>query len=138
MRRLLRGRRQGQAGKLTWAARQWADGTLGAEPEALRDARRFGFDAASAERLTERLRSNGELQDGVWPDNVETVHAFLIAATQWRVAGTMTGLHFIGLDYAAVRVALDAEGVAVTPALWRGLRTMEAAAIAGLNELNAT
>ncbi|MGJ5203641.1 DUF1799 domain-containing protein [Bradyrhizobium sp. HKCCYLR20261] len=88
--------------------------------------------------------------DGLWPENVPVVEAFLAVASQWRVvprsAGGMitpVGGHIaptvplvVGLDYAGVRAGLDAEGIAVTPTLWRGLRAMEAAACAAFNEVS--
>lgn len=43
---------------------------------------------------------------------------------------------WIGLDYAGVRAGLRAEGIAITRELWTGLRFMEAAAAAALNESN--
>jgi len=86
--------------------------------------------------------------DGVWPENWDIVCAFLEVASQWRVTavggGGFAGMGgaaiapvmpmFIGLDYSAVRVGLDALGIAVTPDLWRGLLIMENAACAALNE----
>ena len=84
----------------------------------------------------------------VWPDNVATVEAFLCVSTQWRIvacnaggaigpAGGVIGPTvpiYIALDYTAVRAGLDAENVRITPELWRGLRVMESAAAAALNE----
>lgn len=59
--------------------------------------------------------------------------------TQWRTAQVPIGLgastiHWLGLDYAAVRTALDALAIAVTPELWRALQIMEGEARAALNE----
>ena len=39
---------------------------------------------------------------------------------------------YVCLDYTAVRVGLDAEGIPVTPELWQGLRVMEREACAAL------
>jgi hypothetical protein len=75
------------------------------------------------------------------------VQAFLCVSTQWRMSsaggGGVAGMGggavlpirplWIGLDYAAVRVALEAEGIAITTELWRGLRIMEDEACATLN-----
>lgn len=86
--------------------------------------------------------------DGIWPEHVAIVTAFLAVSSQWRVApvssgGMMTAAGgvmspttplFIGLDYASVRAGFDAELIEVTPTLWRGLRVMEAEACAALNE----
>ncbi|MET4247563.1 DUF1799 domain-containing protein [Bradyrhizobium sp. LA6.7] len=111
----------------------------------------MGFDAVSLRNLEETMRGDdlaGEF-DGVWRENVKTVEAFLTVCGQWRVVprgggGTIAPMAggiilpivplFIGLDYASVRVGLDAEGFEVTPLLWRGLRAMEQAAVKGLNE----
>lgn len=81
-------------------------------------------------------------EDGIWPENVATVQAFLAVSTQWRVvsvggAGFAPAMPmFIGLDYAGVRVSLDMMGITVSPTLWRGLQTMENAAGQALNEDN--
>jgi hypothetical protein len=111
------------------------------------------MDAVSLAHLREALRvdtaegASSEF-DGIWPENRAIVEAFLAVSLQWRVSahggGGMVSPAggaimpivplFIGLDYAAVRAGLDAEGIVVTPELWRGLRTMEAAAAAALNE----
>lgn len=86
--------------------------------------------------------------EGVWPENVAIVRAFLAVCSQWRVTpvssgGMMTPAGnviaptvplFIGLDYAAVRTGLDAELIEVTPTLWQGLRVMEGEACQALNE----
>lgn len=127
------------------------------------DARRSGMDEASLLALRETL---GEMTsaietvdlgdqgksfpvgyEGVWPDNVAIVEAFLSVATQWRVVtrggggvaspfgGSVAPLttFFVGLDYGAVRAGLDAGGLNVTPELWRGLQLMENTACAVLN-----
>lgn len=95
-----------------------------------------------------KLWSRENAFDGIWPEHVSIVTAFLAVCSQWRVSpvsqgGMMTPASgmiaptaplFIGLDYASVRVGLDAELIDVTPTLWRGLRVMEAEACAALNE----
>lgn len=111
-----------------------------------------GMDAESLRHLTEALGADADTGvefDGVWRENVPVVEAFLAVSGQWRVTsrgggGTFAPMAggiilpivpvFIGLDYAAVRVGLDAEGIAVTPELWRGVRAMEQAAVKALNE----
>lgn len=52
---------------------------------------------------------------------------FLVSGTQWRFAG-MDGVP-AGLDYAGVRAAAEALGVAWGRALLDGLRIMEGAAV---------
>jgi hypothetical protein len=107
------------------------------EPGAIADARRFGCSEAEIAALTRHLTSRDMTSDGVWPENVTAVEAFLFAASQWRTAlePTQHGarLLWIGLDYAGAKVALDANGIAVTPELWSGLVAMELAARDALN-----
>jgi len=113
------------------------------------DARRFGMDAVSLANLQATLSPVADPgEQGVWPDNWEIVQAFLAVCLQWRVVNRGGGGFasafggsiapvlplFIGLDYSAVRAGLDAEGIKVTPELWRGLRVMEAEACTALNE----
>ncbi len=140
---LLRRGRQGPRGKLKWAARAWATGAGAAfsetEPEALRDAERFGLPAAAVEAV--RLKLAGGAQTpagGVWPENMAAVEAFLAVATQWRTAaiGGLSGgrIVFIGLDYAGAAAGLAAAGIETSPGLWRDVRIMEQAALAALNE----
>ncbi|MET4206849.1 DUF1799 domain-containing protein [Bradyrhizobium sp. LA2.1] len=112
------------------------------------------MDAASLAVLREALDADtagpdaGDEFEGIWPENVAIVEAFLAVCTQWRVAPSSAGGLIspagggiaptvsvaIGLDYTAVKVGLDAESIEVTPALWRGLRVMETAACNALNE----
>jgi hypothetical protein len=63
----------------------------------------------------------------LWPGQEAPVRAFLAVATQWRQGGT-------GLDYAGCRAGLEAEGITVTPDIWRGLRAIEAGAVEGFRE----
>jgi hypothetical protein len=73
----------------------------------------------------------------VWPENVWTVLAFLVAATQWRTATVLEAqrwrVAWIGLDYAGTRAGIEAAGIRITPELWGGLMIMEAEARAALN-----
>lgn len=109
----------------------------------IEDAQRFELDAESMANLVEALRASvdgDQDNDGIWPEHVEIVRAFLTVCTQWRTVSAGGGMApmmplWIGLDYAAARVGLDAEGIAITPELWRGLRVMEDEA---RNELNRT
>lgn len=102
------------------------------------DARRFRAPPEVIAALHAELIGAGH-QDGVWPENAAAVAAFLVGATQWRVLAAGGGLAparliWLGLDYAGARAGIEASGIAITPALWRDLTTMEAAAIAALNE----
>jgi hypothetical protein len=100
------------------------------------------MDAASLANLVEALKAPAPIDgsgEGLWPEHVATVQAFLFVCTQWRVVPVGGGfaasrILTIGFDYAGVRAGLDAEGIEVTPELWRGLRVMEQEAVAALNE----
>ena len=103
------------------------------------------MDGASLANLRAALEPDTDETDAdafeVWPEHWDIVQAFLAVATQWRVVGLGGGfepsrIRFVGFDYAAVRAALDAEAIQVTPDQWRGLRMMEGAACAALNEVD--
>lgn len=105
----------------------------------MQDAARFNMDPHSLALLADALTETMEADDGVWPENAAIVDAFLAVASQWRVISVGGGMapampFYVGQDYAAARVALDAEAIPVTPDLWRGLRIMETAACNALNE----
>lgn len=79
------------------------------------------------------------ISDGVWAENAAAVSAFIAASSQWRVASIGGGfvpaaLIYIGLDYAGVRIGIEAAGITITPDMWSRVRIMEAAACAALNE----
>lgn len=63
----------------------------------------------------------------IWPENLDTVDAFLACQTQWQVDG-MNG-RVLGLRYADVAATLEMLGVADRRAVFGGLRVMEAAAL---------
>lgn len=71
----------------------------------------------------------------VWDSNWPAVTAFLGVATQWRVvARGMAGvLQWLGLDYAAVDVALRRLGA--PDAVFADLQVMEAAALETFGEM---
>lgn len=107
------------------------------------------MDPTSVARLQAALAAGATRSDeyaGLWPEHVPIVNAFMLVSSQWRVASVGSGmmspaggvsssrLVFIGLDYAAVRIALDAEEIEITRDLWGGIRAMEIAAIEVLNE----
>ena len=74
-------------------------------------------------------------EDGSMPilrENWNSVLAFLDCETQWRVTATMAGLIWLGLDYTAVKILLDAEGHGTD--IFRDIRIMEVAALPVLNE----
>lgn len=105
------------------------------------DAALFEMDEVSLAHLREAMRAEDDDVCEVWLQHWDIVQAFIAVDTQWRAVVGGGGfapsrMVFIGLDYAGVRAGLDAEGIEVTPDLWRGLRVMEAAACAALNEVN--
>lgn len=103
----------------------------GGADEAAEDAAQWGF---PEELVTSIATAGTRGETEVWRENWDTVCAFAAVVTQWRVVpGARGGFAYLGLDYAGVRAGLDAEGIAVTPELWAGLRTMEAEACAVLN-----
>jgi hypothetical protein len=86
--------------------------------------------AASERRL-------GDPGGALWPENVPGVQAFLAASTQWRTApisGLAGGRVFwVGLDYAAARVAIEMHGLKLDARLMTDLQVMELAARSVLN-----
>jgi hypothetical protein len=74
-------------------------------------------------------------QDGVWPENLPALTAFMRIQTQWVVAGIgMAGLLTIGLNYASAKAGLELAGIDVTPELWDDILVIEAGAVPALNE----
>lgn len=72
---------------------------------------------------------------GVWPQNVAAVRAFLAVCNQWRtVSAGLAGARVIGLDYAAARAGLEMSGIAVVPGLWAEVQVIEGAAVAAMRE----
>lgn len=73
----------------------------------------------------------------IWPENVETVEAFLVCQTQWHIdvmsslAGASSKVR--GLRYADVAAVLDLLGVHNRRDVFEGIRTMERAALAVFN-----
>ncbi|WP_162931680.1 DUF1799 domain-containing protein [Mesorhizobium sp. DCY119] len=115
----------------------------GEEEEAVADARRWQLPEAEIVALKAALwQPLGAGFAGVWPDNRKAVDAFLFAASQWRTATTMVERRmttlWIGLDYAGIRVALDARGIALDADLMTGIQIMEQAARNALNRSTAT
>jgi hypothetical protein len=105
------------------------------DSEIVRDARLAGMDEGSLKALLADLDEGTD--DGIWPAHVEIVRAFCAVGTQWRLTLRPDGFgvraFWLGLDYTAVKVALEALGVTITRELWQGLTTMEQAAAAAMN-----
>jgi hypothetical protein len=124
---LQRGADQGPPGKLTWAGRAWANGTLlSAKPDDLAEEAEFwGFDPAILQAPTDT---------GIWDINVDAVNAFLTIDSQFRFTGMgMGGVMVTGLDYAGARAGLDLAGIEVSPALWGDIQMIEAGVVGALN-----
>lgn len=102
-------------------ARRWAGGG-GTLKE---DAAAFGLVIEGADEEDEEIE--------IWPENLETVDAFLACQTQWAIndfSGT-----FLGLRYADVAATLDMLGVADKRDVFWGLRVMEREALDVLRSL---
>lgn len=97
------------------------------------------MDEASIANLRAALGRRTAQQDGVWPEHLPIVEAFLAISTQWRTAAIGGGmvprrLLFLGFDYAAANAGLQLAGVTLDADQWAGVRIMEDAARAVLNE----
>jgi len=68
----------------------------------------------------------------IMPENWISITAFLACETQWRVAASMAGLVWIGLDYSGVKVVL--EQVDAPARVFGDLRHMERAALETFGE----
>lgn len=68
----------------------------------------------------------------IHPANEPAIAAWLECETSWRVASTMAGLFYIGLDYMACRLVLDDLGS--PKETFADLRHMERAALPLLNK----
>lgn len=76
-------------------------------------------------------RDEGE-HTTVMPCNWPSFLAFLECSTQWRVAATMAGLFWVGLDYGACRAVL--EDMDCDRRVFADIRHMEREALPILNE----
>lgn len=105
--------------------------------DALADAERWGLDAGEIEDLREQLGQRAER--GLWSLHVNAFLALQAGVTQWRRRLTFVGdsgtpvERFAGLDYTALKVALDMLGISLKPFEWRQLMVLEWAAAAALN-----
>lgn len=64
--------------------------------------------------------------------NAASLSGYIACSTQWRSASSKTGVLFIGLDYAACKIVLDAEGY--EPGVFRDLRMIEDAVLPLYND----
>jgi len=126
------------------AGRAWAKGTLSEEPhierqedDAFSDAKRFGIDETIIVTMLDQQNHNRDISDqafnGVWPDNVKAVTAFVAGCSQWRTVSTPGGVLFVGLDYASARVAWKAFRIKIKKDLFTRLQVIEFAAAKAMN-----
>lgn len=71
--------------------------------------------------------------DGVWPENVKAVEAFLAVQTQMNIIAGPAGSRSTGLDYAGAQAGFALAGMTISPSLWLKVRAVEQGARAGLN-----
>lgn len=71
--------------------------------------------------------------EGLWPENVAAVTAFLVVSNQWRCTGGPGGVVWHGMDYTAAEAGLRLANVTVTPGLWSDVQMIEAGAVEALN-----
>lgn len=73
-------------------------------------------------------------ENGLWPEHVPALEAFLAVATQWRVTAPRLGpLVVMGLDYGACEAGFRLAGMEMAPGLWAEVRAIESGAIAAMN-----
>jgi Phage related hypothetical protein (DUF1799) len=74
----------------------------------------------------------------LWPDHAGPLTVFDASATQWRLKSNgMAPSTHVGLDYAAVKIMADAEGVALGKQGWRDLRVLEDEALNHIAKIQA-
>ncbi|WP_316978051.1 DUF1799 domain-containing protein [Shumkonia mesophila] len=114
-------------------ARRWAAGGAAGADEAAEDLSAFG----APPEIRERCEANDPSEEiiGVLPEGMDAAMLFMALATQWTFAG-MDGQP-TGLVYASIEPTARMGGIALTPAVFAGLRIMEAAAIAAWRERRA-
>ena len=106
-----------------------------AADDALSDARIFGLDDEEIDGLRDALgRQQGKK---LWARHLPAFQALCAAGTQWRrrLVFTAAGpLELVtGVDYAALKVALDILGIVLTPSSWAELMVLERAAAGAMN-----
>ena len=116
------------------AARAWAlarVGKIDAETPVTVDddlAAQFREMGASVEAAPDETTSEAI---EIMASNRDSMLGFLAVETQWRVAATMGGMIWLGLDYNAVDVVMRRQ--ALPDAIFADIATMEASALSVLN-----
>ena len=87
----------------------------------------------------EAIPTTVSAQEGfeVHPANWPAVTTFLACETQWRVASSMAGIFWLGLDYPAVDIVLQRRAVPDPDTVFIDLTVMENAALAVFSEARA-
>jgi hypothetical protein len=124
-------------GKLIAAARQWALGDGGgADDDAIADAWRDGWPEEEIDALRHELAATLPGYR-LWAMHGRAFLALEAGRTQWRtgLVAVAAGLatRILGLDYAGLKVALDALGLTLLPHEWRQLTVLERAAAQAMN-----
>ncbi|UIJ46898.1 DUF1799 domain-containing protein [Sphingomonas cannabina] len=127
-----RAERQGRdpRGKLKAVAREWATDRGGGEKPDQPDALTAKAAEALARIAERRGRALADTVIEIAEEDEDVVRLFRALTTQWRVH-PFTG-HRIGIDFAAVPAVAAMLEIAVTPAVFTGLRIMEGAALLAL------
>jgi hypothetical protein len=103
--------------------------------DAIADALRWGLAAEEIDAVRAALDSPAG--ERLWAMHVRAFAALCAAGTQWRrrLIATEQGFREIcaGLDYAGLKVALDALQLSLTPDEFRQLGVLERAATAAMN-----
>ncbi len=98
----------------------WARGGLGVDDEPIRALEAFGVPAHVIAEARAALQERPN-HFAVLPENWHAVCAFVRMSDQWRVVMGMGGMHWLGLDFAALPVVLAATKQRVAEHLRRPL-----------------
>jgi Phage related hypothetical protein (DUF1799) len=104
------------------------------------DLKRFGVaedDIKKVRDVLEARDNSGVDPQGflLWPQHIAPLMVFDASATQWRFkANGMAPSSHEGLDYAAVKVVMDGEGLKLDAQGWRDLRVLEDEALVFFNK----
>lgn len=79
------------------------------------------------------VRSTDDGADGLWPEHLAALEAFLVVQDQWRVIAGFGGAYWAGLDYSACEAGLRLSGLEVPPSVWDQVRLIEDGAKQELN-----
>ncbi|WP_274380563.1 DUF1799 domain-containing protein [Oleomonas cavernae] len=111
------------------AARTWATGggsTTKAREALEEELAGFGIVGPGADQLRARFATETEIE--LWPENLAAFAFFQSVATQWLHAGM--GGSIVGLNYAAVAVVANAQGLTLDGNVMADLQAMEIEALA--------